>query len=70
MKTGHMIKTLKWPKNSFLCTYNLINNIPQALIFLLGTPVLNLLKHFVYKLIFYFLRSSLKEMSSNCCDQI
>ena len=41
---------MKWLKNSFLFTYDSINNIQQALVFLLCTPVLNiqvnLPKHF------------------------
>lgn len=59
VETGLMIKTLKylkWLKNSFLFTYDSINNIQQALVFLLCTRVLNiqanLPKHFIHKINF------------------
>ena len=51
-------------KNSFLFTYDSINNIQQAVVFLLCTPVLNiqvnLPKHFVHKINFLFIRRSPK----------
>lgn len=55
---------MKWLKNSFLFTYDSINNIQQAVVFLLCTPVLNiqvnLPKHFVHKINFLFIRRSPK----------
>lgn len=60
------LKYMKWLKNSFLFTYDSINNIQQALVFLLCKfPVLNiqvnLPKHFVHKINFLFIRRSPKK---------